>query len=287
MAANGAAAPRADRSYDCWIATTIDAEWSGRAAGMGRAHRAAAALSLPILRHLERSVLRRARRVFATSAATRDLLAEVIGIDAEEIPILRIPIDTEAFTPEDDDSWLRRVASRPVIGFVGRADDPRKNVGALVEAFRMVRAQFPPARLRLIGKPPRAPLEMGVEATGQVDTVPPVLRQCSLFVLPSLQEGFGIAAAEALAAGVPVVTTPSGGPEGLLRESGGGIVTSTFEASDIADACIALLTEPASLLAARYAGRSYVMSHHSRAAFLASLDSALNVPESGLATLRQ
>ena len=286
MAANGGAAPRSQRTYDCWVATTIDAEWSGRSPGMARAHRTAAALSLPVLRHVEKSVLRGARRVFATSEATQNLLVQSVGLGAERISILRVPVDSDAFAPEEDDCWLERAGSQPIIGFVGRADDPRKNVQVLVESFREVRARFPHARLRLIGKPPREPLEPGVEVTGYVQDVPPVLRECSLFVLPSLQEGFGIAAAEALAAGVPVVSTPSGGPESLIRASGGGAVTATFEASEIADACIMFLGDSSALLAARHRGRAYVAAHYSKGAFLNDLGAALEKPETGLATLQ-
>ena len=62
-------------------------------------------------------------------------------------------------------------------------------------------------------------------------------------MLPSLQEGFGIVAAEALAAGVPVVTTPSGGPEELVRDSGGGRVLAGFSAEELADAAVELLRD--------------------------------------------
>jgi glycosyltransferase involved in cell wall biosynthesis len=284
MAANGGAASRSNRPYDCWVATTIDSEWSGRSPGLAGLHKALAGLSLPVLRRLERTVLRGARRVFATSEASSDRLAEILEGPA---PVLPIPIHTEHIVPEDDQRWLERLAAQPLIGFVGRADDPRKNVRALLEAFPRIHSEFPTARLRLIGRPPMEPLGEAVETIGTVDDVGPALRECSLFVLPSRQEGFGIVVAEALAAGVPVVSTPSGGPEHLVRVSGGGRITSTFEAIDLANACIELLRDRDAMLVARRAGRSYVAAHHSHAAFLAQLEPILARPETGLATLRQ
>ena len=86
----------------------------------------------------------------------------------------------------------------------------------LLDAARGSRGA-PDARLRLVGRPPRTPLPAGVEAVGEVQSVAEAIRSASLFVLPSLQEGFGIVVAEALACGVPAVVTPSGGPEELVR----------------------------------------------------------------------
>jgi phosphatidyl-myo-inositol dimannoside synthase len=284
MATNGGAASRSGRPYDCWVATTIDAEWPGRAPGLSRLYRSLAGLSLPVLRRGERAVLRGARRVFATSEASGKLLSEIVERD---VPVLPIPVDTDRLVPEDDQPWLERLASQPLIGFVGRADDPRKNVRALLDAFQTIRSEFPSARLRLIGKPPTEPVGDAVEIIGPVDDVGPVLRECSLFVLPSLQEGFGIVVAEALASGIPVVSTPSGGPERALRDSGGGRVTSTFEATDLARTCIDLLGDAGAMLTARQAGRSYILAHHSRPTFLRELGHLLSRPERGLATLRQ
>ena len=93
------------------------------------------------------------------------------------------------------------------------------------------------------------------------------LRRATLFVLPSWQEGFGIAAAEALAAGLPVVTTPSGGPEALVRDSGGGVVLEGFSAEELAATVRGLLADPAPPRAMRRSGREYVEREHSPARF--------------------
>jgi phosphatidylinositol alpha 1,6-mannosyltransferase len=148
-----------------------------------------------------------------------------------------------------------------VLAFVGRADDPRKNVRLLLDAA----ALLPGARVRLIGDAPRGPLPPHVEATGRVASVAEHLRSASLCVVPARQEGFGIAAAEALAAGVPVVATPSGGPVELLERSGGGRVLSGWSAEELADACKELLGDAATLATLRRRGREYVVREHSPA----------------------
>ena len=133
---------------------------------------------------------------------------------------------------------------------------------------------MPSARLRLIGSPP-AQLPEGVDALGHVDSIAEPLRESTLFVLPSWQEGFGIVAAEALACGVPVVTTPSGGPEQLLRDSGGGRVLSGFAVEELAETVSALLEDVATLRRMRAAGREYVVREHSPGRFRSLLADAL------------
>ena len=144
----------------------------------------------------------------------------------------------------------------------------------LLAAWPEVRARIPDARLRLVGRPPAGPLPAGVEAVGEVASVAPELRQASLFVLPSFQEGFGIVVAEALASGVPAVVTPCGGPEELVRESGGGTVLADFEPETLADAIVTALGDPQRLAEQRARGRSYVEAHHSPARFRTELAAA-------------
>lgn len=276
----GYPAARSGRPYAAWIGTSLDDEWRGRRSGLPLSRRLALAANAPLLRRLEGRVLRGARRLYATSPASRGTLAEASGLPAEQIGILRIPVDVDEFRPEDDERWLARL-ERPTIVFVGRGDDPRKNVRLLLEAWPTIRASLPGARLRLIGRPPATPLPAGAESVGDVSSVADAVRTASLFVLPSLQEGFGIVVAEALACGVPVVVTPSGGPEELVAESAGGLVLPDFAPASLADAVVTLLHDEARLLALRHSGRAYVEARHAPtpfreqlAAILAEVDDA-------------
>jgi glycosyltransferase involved in cell wall biosynthesis len=266
LAQHGAAAARAERRYGCWIGTTIGAEWAGRAPGLPRWRRVAAEASVPLLARLERQVLERAAVVYATSAASRAEVAAAAGRTAGDVPVLPIPIDTEAFVPADDATW-REALGRPVIVFVGRADDPRKNLPLLLDAFEAIRAERPEARLLLVGASPAAATPPGVEVTGIVEDVARHLRRAAIFALPSRQEGFGIAAAEALAAGLPVVSTPCGGPEELLHASGGGRVVSGFDGAELAATIAAIADDASTAERMRDAGRAYVKDVHSPARF--------------------
>lgn len=267
----GYAAPLSGVEYDCWLGTTIDDEWRGRRDGLSSWRRAAFAAGLPTLRRVERRVLERARRIYATSRGSRTVLEAAAG---REVGVLSIPIDLDAFSPEPDDAWASRL-ERPVLVFVGRADDPRKNINLLFDALPILQECVPEATVRLIGDPPRGPLPPGVHAVGRVASVAEHLRTASLFVLPSRQEGFGIVAAEALAAGVPVLSTRSGGPEELIERSGGGRLLETFEPEELAAVATKLLGDVATLAAMRKHGRAYVEREHAPAAFQTRLAEAL------------
>jgi glycosyltransferase involved in cell wall biosynthesis len=262
VASNGLAAVLARRRFGCWVATSLMHEWRSRSDGLDSRRRALFRANAPALRLYERTVVRNATVIWTISQATRTDLAETAGIPDERIRVVSIPIDLDAYVPLADDEWHAHL-DQPEIVFVGRASDPRKNIGLLLDAFRLLRARLGrEVRLTLIGERPLVPLPPGVHATGHVDSVAELIRSAALFVLPSRQEGFGIVVAEALASGVPAVITPSGGPEELIRASGGGEVLTGFEADELAERVEALLSDHDRLVAMRRRGHAYVVREH-------------------------
>jgi glycosyltransferase involved in cell wall biosynthesis len=274
VAQHGAAASRSRRPYACWLGTTIESEWSGRAPGLSALRRSLAGASIGRLRQLERQVLAGASQLYATSPASLASVASAAGIATDAVRMLPIPVDSARFTPEDDSAWSERLA-QPIVGFVGRADDPRKNAALLLRAFGLIRRELPEARLRLIGPGGEAVTGGGVEVTGVVPDVAAPLRECALLVSPARQEGFGIGVAEALACGVPALVTPSGGPEEMIARSQAGRVTAGWSERELADAALELLGDPAGLHEMRRRGRAYVAREHAFGRFRELLSEAL------------
>lgn len=270
----GYGALRSGQPYAAWVGTSLDEEWAARRADLALSRRLALELNAPLLRRLERRVLRGAQRIFATSPSSQSALAAAAGVPLEQVRILPIPVDTNVFHPEPDEEWLARL-ERPTVVFVGRADDPRKNAQLLLKAWPAVRTRIPEARLWLVGRRPAGMLPEGAQASGEVESVAAELRGGSLFVLPSRQEGFGVVVAEALSSGLPAVVTPCGGPEDLVRRSGAGTVLTDFEPGTLADGVVAALENRELLAAQRALGRSYIDVHHSRESFRAELAAVL------------
>ena len=206
-------------------------------------------------------MLRGATRVYGISPSSRDSLAAAGGLDGGRVGILPLPVDLDAFAPVPDGSGARPSSARCSCSSDARTTRARTR-GLLLERCRCSGAN--PRRPRA----PRRHAAPGPAAGGRRDdrrgrSVAEHVRDASLFVLPSRQEGFGIVAAEALACGVPVLTTPCGGPEELVRASGGGVVLDGFTPEELADAAGELLEAPARLLAMRASGREYVAREHS------------------------
>ena len=129
---------------------------------------------------------------------------------------------------------------------------PVKRVPAVVEVFARIRSRVR-ARLLLVGDgPDLAPaldtaralgVTKYVEALGEQDQIIPLLSISDLFLLPSAQESFGLAALEAMACEVPVVASRVGGLHEVIDH---GVTGFLYEPSDIqgmADSGIALLTD--------------------------------------------
>jgi N-acetyl-alpha-D-glucosaminyl L-malate synthase BshA len=130
---------------------------------------------------------------------------------------------------------------------------PVKRIEAIVEVFRRIREKVR-ARLLLIGEGPEldvarrliheAGLAPHVETLGQLDQVVPLLSVSDLFLLPSAQESFGLAALEAMACEVPVVASRVGGLPEVIEHGVSGFLQPLDDLDAMADDAIALLTDP-------------------------------------------
>ena len=181
------------------------------------------------VRRLQRKVLDNGT-IVALSEYTRERLARLTS-RKRQIDVMPMAIDTDLFKPNRTrDSSGRR------IGFVGRLTDPRKNVALLLSTTAWCRENgAPDLELVLIGESDPA-LHDAIRGHGLQDSVvlvedidntylPAYLNTLDLFVIPSHQEGLCIAALEAMSCGVPVVSTPCGGPREFVLDDETGIVT--------------------------------------------------------------
>jgi glycosyltransferase involved in cell wall biosynthesis len=234
------------KPFVAWVATSMDGDKRARLRHFDPLRRIAHSLQYPALERLERLVLKRAAWVFALSPHTQEELLQR-GAVPGRTTVLPCPVDTDQFTP------AQRPPSRPTILWAGRHDDPRKNTALLLRAFARIAPSLPEARLVLPGEAhpdnlPRLAAQMGlarrVDFLGHRPDVdlPSIYRQASVFVIPSDQEGLCIAGLEAMACGLPVVSTRCGGPEAFVQHEQTGLLVARDGETELADALYHLLT---------------------------------------------
>ena len=209
------------------------------------------------LDHLTSSLV---TQYLAVSERVKEVTSERSHIDAEKIRVIRNGIDLSTFTStglaEDHGSAASQFGIGPhslVCGTLARLH-PQKGIRYLIDAFALLRADFPELKLLVVGDgPERANLanqaialgvSQGVIFAGQKN--PPVhfLRLMNVFVLPSLYEGFPNALLEAMAALVPVVASDVGGVAELVRHEENGLLVPPGSPSKLADAIRSLLLNP-------------------------------------------
>ena len=178
----------------------------------------------------------RATHILADSVSTRNDLKSLWNVPDEKVTVLYSGVN-ERFrrVPDEVQSAVRArydLGETPVILSLGTVQ-PRKNYEFLVRAFEPVSRQAPHSLIivgakgwldeGLSAEIERLQLAGRVRITGFVadEDLPALYSAADLFVFPSLYEGFGLPILEAMACGVPVITSNSSSlPEVITRDDG-------------------------------------------------------------------
>ncbi len=201
-------------------------------------------------RRIARLVLRRASGVTAVSTHLAEKVAAVTGLDPEQIVVQPMPLDV--------DRYARRSRGGGGVVTVGRLVK-QKNIAVLLEAMALLKARRSELQLKIVGDgPERRSLQYKAEQLGiaaqtrfegsvSPEIVPDVIGDADVFVFPAIKEGLGLAAAEALMLGVPVVASvQGGGVTDIVPPEGAGRLVDSADAHQMAYAIEQLLENPAS-----------------------------------------
>jgi len=200
--------------------------------------------------------IRRADRVIAVSQNTKEDIIKYYGIEPRRVKVIYHGVDP-SFKPVDDPKALEKVKSeysngRGFLLFVGTLQ-PRKNLPRLVQAFSQA-ANTVPHSLVVVGREfwrqeevYRAVEEWGlsdrISFTGYLDSsdLPSLISAATALILPSLYEGFGFPALEAMACGTPVIVSRTSALPEVVGDA--GRLVDPYDVDDMAAAIIEVLSD--------------------------------------------
>ena len=228
-------------------------------------------------RFIERPLLNGASAIHYTSTAEQDEAAP-LHLTARSV-VVPLGIDTSAFHHLPGRNVFEEAhpvaKSRSLTLFLSRID-PKKGIEMLLQAWKLVAESHPNTLLVLAGSGAAdytASLhalakELGIDSkivwTGLLghEGRRAALGAADVFVLPSKSESFGLALLEAMASGVPCVST-TGVALGQEAAAAGAVRLASYDARDIASAIIDLLNSPETRTGLGEAGKSFAASRYS------------------------
>lgn len=232
-----------------------------------------------LLRAVLRPVFNRARLIICVNeGAQRNVLS--VGSYAGKIRKMMYGtwgVDLNEFSPQRDGrepDW----GAGPLLLFVGRLH-PEKGVFDLLEAFAIVKEKIPSVKMVLVGDGPARPqieqllnIRRWASCVFLVGTVknrdlPAYFRAADVFVAPSIttrkwEEQVGMTNIQAMACGVPVVSTLSGAIPEYVPDGLAGILVPERSPRALADALLSLLADPELRRRMGEAGRAYAVAYY-------------------------
>lgn len=209
-----------------------------------------------------RSLCKRANKILAVSVSTKNDLKQIYGIAHKKIDVLSPFVDFESFIGNKENTTrIRTVKARyhlpdKFLLYLGTIE-PRKNIISIIKAFESLKERGnvdPDLKLviagslgwsydRIIETINKSSQKENIIQTGFVDDKdkPFVYACCKLFIYPSFFEGYGFPPAEAMAAGIPVITSNCSSIPEVVDDS--GILIDPYRPFDIVIAVELLLND--------------------------------------------
>jgi glycosyltransferase involved in cell wall biosynthesis len=215
--------------------------------------------------HMQKQVARTLPYILTVSECARRDISRDFTIPLERFQIVPNGINTDLFYPLPD---VQRDSHRIIV--TNSADTPLKGLVYLLHAIADIRCRRP-VRLVVIGQPkPNGTIERlvrklnladQVSFTGRISSAAFVREyaRAGMAVVPSVYEGFGLPAGEAMACGVPVIATTGGALPEVVGDA--GILVPPRDTPALAAAIENLLDDPAKAAALGQRGYQRVQAH--------------------------
>ena len=259
--------------------------------------RAAVDTGLPLVAHVRQEIeppkvrhydLDKANLLLAVSRRIQDALVTG-GVSVERVKTLYSGLELRRLAAESTPLAVRArfgiPADAPLLGTVGSLF-PRKGYEVMLKALPSILSSFPAAHYLVIGtgeadherklraRVAALGLEGRVHFAGFQEAVYGVLAALAVYVHPALMEGFGIAVLEAMAMERAVVATVTGGLPEIVQNGETGLLVPPGDAGALAEAVVALLSDPARAAAMGKAGRARVGALFSHGSMIQQLKAA-------------
>jgi glycosyltransferase involved in cell wall biosynthesis len=197
----------------------------------------------------EKKAFRQAKVVVAVSERVKQELLN-IGVPKERIRVILCGVDLQEFSPGSADRKKWGLPEQvPLALFVGDIRINRKNLDTVLHAL----VQVPELHLAVVGTIEGSPypqlaaqLELGerVHFLGNPqNVVPELMRTADLFVFPSRYEPYGLVVIEAMASGLPVITTTTTGAAEIVTPECGVVLSDTEDINALAQAMSRLASD--------------------------------------------
>ena len=196
------------------------------------------------------------KNIVFVSDSLREQFVHSFGFSKTKSVTIYNGVDTGVFYPKRDTSIREKLGLKKediLIGAVGNIR-PAKGYDLFLQAARIVHDQHPQARFVVAGQGAgelydsllQLRKELNLEEVffflGFQNDAANFLNNLDIFCLPSTSEGFSVSTVEAMACGIPIVATRSGGPEEIIKYGVSGLLVEC-SSSDIADGVMQLIME--------------------------------------------